>query len=400
MTLKSLPLRNLVKKPARTAALLLLVIFLCFAVFGGAMVVLSLRNGLSSLEARLGADVIAVPSSAKSKVDLNNLFLQGTTGYYYMDRSYYDKIAGCEGIETLSPQVFLASLRADCCSVPVQVIGIDPETDFTVQPWIEESYHRELGEHEIVVGCKVNVSVGETLRIYGTGNKAVAKLAPTGTGLDTAVYCSMDTMALLLQAARDLGHDLKIGGDPAQVVSAVYIKVKDGTSVESVVNDINLHVKKVQAVQTRSMLTGVSDSLSAVAGTVTALIAAVWALMLIILTIAFSMLVRERKREFAALRVMGFSRKQLRGMVLKEAVMIALAGGVCGIALGALVVFPFSALLEQRLGLPYLLPGAGQLTALAGLTLSAALLAAPLSSAWAAGKLSRVDTGAILREGA
>ena len=49
--------KNLIKRPGRTAALLLLSVFLAFSVFGGTMTVLSLRRGLESLEARLGADV-------------------------------------------------------------------------------------------------------------------------------------------------------------------------------------------------------------------------------------------------------------------------------------------------------------------------------------------------------
>ena len=70
MNIKKLSLRNLVKKPLRTTALLFIVAFLVFSMFGGAVVVTSLQNGMNSLEARLGADVIVVPNSAKSKTNL------------------------------------------------------------------------------------------------------------------------------------------------------------------------------------------------------------------------------------------------------------------------------------------------------------------------------------------
>ena len=63
------------------------------------------------------ADIIVVPSSAKSKVNLDNLFLQGTTGYYYMDRSVLERVAARDDVERVSAQVFMASLRADCCSI-------------------------------------------------------------------------------------------------------------------------------------------------------------------------------------------------------------------------------------------------------------------------------------------
>ena len=64
----SLSLKNLVRKPGRTLTLAFLTAFLALAVFGGSVVVLSLRSGLNSLEARLGADIILVPSEAQSKV--------------------------------------------------------------------------------------------------------------------------------------------------------------------------------------------------------------------------------------------------------------------------------------------------------------------------------------------
>ncbi len=98
-TIRSLPLKNLRRKPARTWALLALVCFLAFSVFGGSLVVFSLQSGLNSLEARLGADVIVVPTSAKSKVNLDDMLLQGTTGYFYMDYAILEQVSAVEGVE-------------------------------------------------------------------------------------------------------------------------------------------------------------------------------------------------------------------------------------------------------------------------------------------------------------
>ena len=66
MDIKKLPMINLIRKPGRSIALILLTALLALSVFGGSIVVLSLRQGLKSLESRLGADIIVVPSSAQS----------------------------------------------------------------------------------------------------------------------------------------------------------------------------------------------------------------------------------------------------------------------------------------------------------------------------------------------
>lgn len=46
------------------------------------MAVVSLQNGLETLENRLGADIIVVPNTAKRKVDPKTMILDGTPGYF------------------------------------------------------------------------------------------------------------------------------------------------------------------------------------------------------------------------------------------------------------------------------------------------------------------------------
>ena len=355
-------------------------------------------RSLHSLEARLGADIIVVPSQAQSKVSFQNMFLQGTTGAFYMNASALDQALEVEGVEKAAPQTFLASLKADCCSIKIQVIGIDPELDFTVQPWIARSLSRGLGDMDVAVGCKVEAEVGEIIRIYDQRCKVVARLEATGTGLDTAVYCNMETMHALLSAAEAKGVSHKIeSGD--EVISAIYVKVKDGCDIDKVNSRLNGHIRKVTAVRTRSMITGVSDSLSGVSRTITLLIAAVWGLALIILLLISVLIIRERVREFAVLRLVGASRGMLGRMVLTESSLCGLLGGLIGVGAAALLLFPFAQLIESALQLPYLMPSAAVILLLALGTVLLAVAVSALSSMIAAYRLSRVDPGTTLREG-
>lgn len=391
--------KGILKKPVRTGAMIVLIAFLSFSVFAGSLVVSGMKRGLAGLENRLGADAIVVPSSAKSKEDLSNILLNGTTGYFYMDRSVLDKVRDIEGVEKASPQLFLASLRADCCSSAVQVIGIDQESDFSIQPWIEQNYSAALGEYEVVVGCQVNAQVGEHIRIYDRNCTVVARLARTGTGLDTAVYTSIDNIRLLLEAARQLGHDLKISGDPAEVISAVYVKVKEGYDAEKVTNNLKVYIRKTETVQTKSMLTGVSDGLSGMTKVITGSVALIWLIGFAVLVTAFCMMIHERKREFAAMRLLGMSRKKLSAMIRMEACVLSLCGSLCGIAVGSLIVFSFSGLIEQKIGLPFLPSGSGAIWLLSGGTLLMMLLSGAISAEYTARRLGSVEPGTVLREG-
>ena len=400
--MKILPLsvKNLVRKPGRTTALILLTAFLSLAVFGGSVIILSLRTGLHSLEARLGADIILVPSEAQSKVSFQNMFLQGTTGAFYMDAAVTDKAMEVPGVEKAAPQTFLASLKADCCSIKIQVIGIDPAKDFTVQPWIARSLTGELGDMDVVVGCKVEAGIGEIIRIYEQRCKVTARLEPTGTGLDTAVYCNMNTMNTLLAAAETKGVSHKISSGDDSVVSAVYIKVKDGYDIDTVNTALTGKLRKVTAVRTRAMITGVSDSLAGISRTVTGMVIVIWALAFIILLLAYTLIVRERSREFAVLRLIGASRNMLGRMALFESAVCGLIGGQAGTGAAAIGVFSFSALIESSLGLPYLIPGSGTIILLAAGTILLSASVSALASAFAAWRLSRVNPGTALRDGA
>ena len=397
--MKRLAVKNLLGRPGRTAALFFLVLLLSLTLCGGGLVLSSLRTGLGSLENRLGADVIVMPAKAALKTDLDTLFLQGTIGPYYMSMSTVDKIAKTEGIDRLSTQIFLSSMRASCCSIPIQVIGFDPESDFTVSSWLKESRQESLDDGRLLVGSRVNANPGESIKLYNISCPVAGQLQSTGTGLDTAVYCTLPTIRTLMTAAEDLGGYSSISGDPSETVSAVYIKVKEGVDPKDVADSINVHVRKVKAVQTRSVITTVADSLSGLEGILTLLIIAAAVLVWLVLFAAFTLMTGERKKEFATLRLCGLSRGRLAGLVFREAAIVSLLGSAAGVGLSLLLVHDFSGALGNALGLPFLLPAAGTAAALALAAFLGCLLAGPLAAAVSARKLSRADTGLILREG-
>ena len=397
--MKRLAVKNLLGRPGRTAALFFLVLLLSLTLCGGGLVLSSLRTGLGSLENRLGADVIVMPAKAALKTDLDTLFLQGTIGPYYMSMSTVDKIAKTEGIDRLSTQIFLSSMRASCCSIPIQVIGFDPESDFTVSSWLKESRQESLDDGRLLVGSRVNANPGESIKLYNISCPVAGQLQSTGTGLDTAVYCTLPTIRTLMTAAEDLGGYSPISGDPSETVSAVYIKVKEGVDPKDVADSINVHVRKVKAVQTRSVITTVADSLSGLERILTVLMIAAALLVWLVLFAAFTLMTGERKKEFATLRLCGLSRGRLAGLVFREAAIVSLLGSAAGVGLSLLLVHAFAGALGNALGLPFLLPSAGTAAALALAAFLGCLLAGPLAAAVSARKLSRADTGLILREG-
>lgn len=395
--MKSIAVKNIKGRPARSIILVVISMLLTFAIFGGTMVISSLDSGLSALENRLGADIMVVPFEATTQKKFDDIVLQNAPGYFYMDNARVQQVLEREGIAQASEQFFLASASASCCSVAVQIIGYDPETDFTITPWIKKSYSDSLGELDVVVGNDLNAFVGDTISFYGVDCKVAAKLDKTGTGFDTAVFTTKDTIKRLIQSSVDLGMNIFGKVDPENTVSCIMINAAAGFTPEEVVNDINLHVKNVKAIQSKELISGVSDSLGGVSGIIRVLICAVWILGVVILLLAFTMSVNERRKEFAVLRVAGAARSRLAGIVLGEALMICIIGSILGVLLGFAVILPFNGVIEQALGLPFLLPGAGRCAGYALASLLLCTLSGTLAAAVSALRISRIDTGVILR---
>ena len=145
------------------------------------------------------------------------------------------------------------------------------------------------------------------------------------------------------------------------------------------------------------MISSVSDSLSGVSSAIGVLIAVIWLLSLIIMAISFSMINQERKKEFAVLRVLGASRGMLSSIVFREALMLTCAGSVGGILLSLLIGLLFADSFTAAIGVPFLLPATGTIVAVGAVTVAATMLAGALTAAVSAGKVSRQDTGVILR---
>lgn len=397
-SINSLPIKNLVRKSARSLALIFISAFLALSAFGGTVMVMSLSNGINSLSARLGADIIVTPYAATSQVSYDSVIIQGKPGQFYMDSKYYEEIkTEIEGIDKITAQFYLASAKASCCSSRLQIIGFDPATDFSIQPWVEKSYSDKLGLYDAVVGSDVTPNTDMTVEIYGKTLHVQAVLDKTGTELDSALYVDIDTMKELIRAHNEKNPNREKTIDPDNVVSSVLIKVADGYDIDEVAGDINLHVRQVKAIRTQNMISGVSESLSGVSATISLLMAVVWILSAVILAIVFTMNINERKKEFAVLRVLGASRVKLAGLVFREAALYGFLGSLLGAGLTVLITALFTPAIENMIGLPFLLPPVPVMLIAGALTVVLTVAAGAVTAASSAVKISKIDTGLILR---
>lgn len=388
---------NIQRKSARSAGLIILVVMLSFVLFGGTILSVSLEKGLKSMKDRFGADLIVVPLEYDKGMEA--ILLKGEPSCFYFKKLVGEKIAEVMGVSQVTTQFFLTSLSAECCDMPVQLIGFDPETDFTVQPWIAQVYDGRISNGAVIIGNDINVEDEATIKFYDEDYKIAARLEKTGTGLDQAVFTNLDTMKKLFEGAKRSGLNFLGEVDPQYSISSVLIKAEDGYDRKTLIKDIREELGGVQIVETQSMITGIANNIESYSMVIGIFAALFFILTLAVLFLVFSITANERKKEFAVLRTLGATRGRLTGTLLLEALYISTAGSIIGILVAAGIVFPFHVYIDDRLGLPYLQPEVKTIVIVLAVTFLVASGIGPFASVYSAVKISRAETYLTMREG-
>ena len=400
LSLARLPWMNLRGYPVRSGILAFFSMLMAMVMFGGTMIVCGIDRGLGTVESRLGADIMVTPADASSDFDAQAFLVGAEPSYFYMDEGVAGEVAGIDGVGAASPQLFLATARASCCSGRYQVIAFDPATDFTIQPWISDtSGASSLGDMEVVVGANVGVSDPENFSLFGHRLRVVAQFDQTGSTLDNAVYANFDTARILIDSSLKKGLNKYTSLDTDHIISSVMVRVEPGRDVNAVASDIAARVPGVSVATSTTLVSGISRSLDNTSRTVTTLIALVWGVGLVMMTLMFVMMVVERKREYGTLLVVGAHRRLVSRVIALEAVILNAAGGALGILISGVLIVSFSGLVQQTIGIGFLVPSLAVIAALVALVLASTGLVALVSSWIALRCLNMADASALLKEG-
>ncbi|MDR2604272.1 MAG: ABC transporter permease [Desulfovibrio sp.] len=399
-----LALLNLRRKPFRNLGLAALVGIFAAVLFGGSILNSRLSRGLASLSERMGADVLIVPDGYE-RVAAATL-LRGEPSTYYMRKEVMDRIRAVPGVAALTPQFFLASFNDACCSEHVQIIGFDPESDFLIRPWMQNTITR-LEDDEIVVGSKIITFVGGKLFFFGKTFRVAAQTAPTGMGLDTSVFMPLNTLYTLMRGNPYLPKLLENPqflqklDPPEAYISSVAIKVNPEVSPKSVGNAVLRACAgeyTLDQVVTEDIVAETARRLHSLSASVYRLAAAIWLPAILVISLVFSVSVSERRHEMSLYRLMGAERSWVAKLLLLEAFFLCTGGALAGIAAASCIVFPFSTLIFDSLQLPHLGITGGVIAGYAVLALAIAGISGPLACANTVWSLTRFDVYSSLRE--
>lgn len=357
----SIALSNLSYKINRTLSMLLLTSLCAASVFACVVLYFGLKNGINTIQKRLGADLMIVPKGAEQK--MQSVLIPGEPNYFYMEKEIAEKISQIEGVEKVTSRFYLTSVSEDCCDFPVQIVGFEPETDFVISPWIEESFppdSKKFTEEFYTEGCVVTgsnvLTQKDGVRFFDKTHPVSGKLSKSGAGIDNAVFVSMNTLKEIYDDAKGRGFGFISDGKAGSKVSAVFVRLSEGAKADSTAVKITSRIPNVSVLKRDAVFSEISSSLDSVFFILKILAVSVTLFTVISLAIIFPLAVSSRTAEFSILRILGAAHKKCAEILLYEALFISVAGGLSGIALACLLVFPFCTAIDSALSVPLVFP--------------------------------------------
>ena len=397
--LTSLALQNLGRRKARTLLLLAAVAICSGAIFTGAVLMQSIESSMWIGFTRLGADMLVVPTGTLTNITATLLTAEPTD--LTLDDRVLKGLETLKGVQKAAPQLVF---RTDASGYKgrgevVDLIAFDPARDITVQPWLEQHLGRPLRKGDVIIGGRREETLGSELLIFGWPLTVYGKLGKTAVGThERGLFITFPTLTEMRATMQQIcGSKGPLEPDK---ISGVLLELAPGAKTQQVRFAVLANFPGVKVVSGESMLTSVRQGLAALLGGVLALMAIMFASTGLMVSVLFSAIITERRRELGLLRAIGARRNQIIGMLLTEAGLATAVGGLAGCLLGLLLMRVYQRSLVYHLdsmGIPFLWLPAGTtgLVALACIALTSLIGAA--GAFYPAWRASRIEPYALIR---
>ncbi len=333
--LARLALQNLARRPLR-AGVLALAVALGVGITFAALVA---RQAVAASTAvgfgRMGADLLVVPRDAL--VNLSPALLTVEPGPLSLPTSTVEEIARLPGVRTAAPQRYYRLPSAGSHGSETELIAFDPQSDFTVLPWVKDRPGRPLQPGEVLVGARRSEQPGSTVTLAGHTLTVHARLALTGVGpFDRSLFTSFQTAERLAPAQ-----------EPDRV-SAVLIQLDPEARPEQVRFALAGR-KDIKVISGTPLVTSVRQFLSLVLAGVLLFTGLMLLATLLQISVLYSAVLAERRQELGLLLALGAHRGQVARMVLTEAGLTTGLGGLVGLLLGVVLLLVFQHTLGSSL---------------------------------------------------
>jgi putative ABC transport system permease protein len=398
VTLSRLVLRNLRGSLFRSGAIFLCAVLVAALGLSATLIVRGANAALRRNLSRLGADIVVIPWGTMSQ-DFDSAHLVGMMTKRWMPRVYIESIRAVQGVEAVSPQLYLSTIAdSPFCTLPeLHLVAYEPDTDFVLRPWLEHNPVGRLRLGEAVGGSAVFDPDGDDkIHLHGYPLRLIANLEETGGDVDQTVFVSFDTAQTIIELVQSEPR-------PAfeimpESISTAMIKVRLGSNVHDVAVRILEQVSGVVPLESAGLFQTQRTQIVGLLRTILILLGLTWLLSMLFVGLVFSLAAHERRTQIATLRALGATSDMVLKTLLLEGIALALAGGLAGTGLVVFAVGFLGKPIARATGIQIVLPPPLLLLALAVAALALAVVSV-IVGAWVPARgISRQEPALAMRE--
>ena len=351
MTLLHLALRSLMGRPFRNLLVGLFVLVLTAFLLGTTVILRGMEKGLRAGMERLGPDIVVIPFDVTERAQSELLAGKLVTGDS-MPYGSLQRIREMEAVGRASPQLHLLTIAGGPYSKSEElfIVAFDPETDFTILPWLRGRLAKPMGGDDAVGGTSLTIEPSERFSINGYHLALTGKLEPTGIWFDQTVFVSFGT------AHEMIGRGAIPGELSAETVTAIAVDLKQGYDAARTAIEMLLVAPGVWAVRAPKLMTTLASQRAGLIQSLFLALGIIWALAVVLTGFVFSIIVHERRREIGMLRAVGATRNFIFRLFLMESAFPAIGGGLVGIILSTLLLYSVGPRLGSIFNMELLLP--------------------------------------------
>lgn len=383
----------------------------CFALiaanlFSGQYLVAGEVGSVDQGVSRMGADLLVVPDEYTrlpqgAELDDTMAIVAVLPSGYRFDSDILDRIGTVRGVAGVSPQLFVTAVSIpELSPEPINVYGIDPETDLTIRPWLRDPLGGPLGGGEVLIGRDIRGSVGKTIQIAGRAYTVAGALDETQSEIDRSVFVSMEDAYVLASA-----EGVLLPGGPRVAPGAVnagLVRVAPGEDPDAVALRIDRlgPAANISVIGRHFSLDPLSENMQGLPGVLNAISVIVLIAAFPLVALIAAMVAHERRREIGLLRAMGAKGSIIVVLVMAESLALASLGAVGGIGASwaMLSVLDATGFLNSALQVSFRIPTATEVGVFAGMTFLVVIAMAALASLYPAYQSSTMNPFDAIRQ--
>ncbi len=336
------------KSRFRSGIIFLLVLITNVCLFGTGLFTDNLKNGSQKLHGRTYADLLVVPESYLDNT--KDLLFKGKACTIIFKDDVLSEIKNIKGAEAVSPQLYVETLALSCCSEEgMQVIAIDPSSDFAVSQWSDGV--KELSGNKALAGSGGNLRKGDTINLFGREFSVSGILEETGMGYDNSIFISYE-------AANEITSSEQyrfMFGQKAGLVSMFLVKRSSDVELSELTRSISsiLEESDAKVYPIDDLSADLRDHVDLLSKLITIISVFTVTVASVALFAMVTLNFHQRSRIAGSMLSVGFSRGKILECFFSEYIFLFGTGALSGIALICVFMLPLHEELKAALHMPY-----------------------------------------------